>query len=243
MRPGVIAIVTGGSVRHTMVAQCVARLEPPTGSRVEWVSGDGNIAANRNYACEALLMTDGAWLWLLDDDQLFAPDCLRRLLCHLDRPNVDVVVPLVLRRRPPHASTLSAISQSSEGFALQHRPIQVGEQGLIPVDAAGAGGMLIRRAVLERLTRPWFELGRVRSDQLHEDTWFCIKARDAGFHVHADLDTPMGHIAQFAVWPHRVIVQGQPRRDVVHQFVRGALGTLDEIEAAAAAVRGGVENC
>jgi hypothetical protein len=30
--PGIIAIVTGGSIRHTMVAQCLARLAPPAGN-------------------------------------------------------------------------------------------------------------------------------------------------------------------------------------------------------------------
>jgi Glycosyl transferase family 2 len=235
--PGVIAVITGGTIRHTMVAQCLARLQSPPGTRIEWIAGDTNIAANRNYACEALLATDGAWLWMLDDDQLFASDCLSRLLAHLQDPRVDLVVPLVLRRRPPHASTLSAIVEGGDHFTLRTRPVESHEHGLTAVDACGAGGLLIRRRVLERLSRPWFELGRVRSDQLQEDTWFCHKARQAGCRAFCDLETPMGHVAQFAVWPRHRTENGHSVRDIAYQFVRGAIGPLEEIEEAAAADR------
>ena len=238
--PGVIALITGGTVRHAMTMQCIERLHRPTGSRVEVICGGCDVTENRNVAVECLLATDGAWLLQIDDDVLFGGDSLVRLLKHFRNPEVEVVSPLILRRSPPHLSTLCDIR---DGSRLHHRPIAAEETGLIRVGAVGGGFMLTRREVFERVQAPWFQCGRVRPDRLHEDVAFCSRLTG----VYCDLDVAVGHIGSFAVWPRRRVIDGCSVRDVELQFVRGEVGELEAVERCAALCRddeGGIpRNC
>ena len=73
--------------------------------------------------------------------------------------------------------------------------------GLHPVAGSGSGGLLISRKVLNTLKPPYFEVGRVRPDELSEDFWFFHKAREAGFQPYVDFDLALGHITPTAIWP------------------------------------------
>ena len=58
-------------------------------------------------------------------------------------------------------------------------------------DFAQRGGMLmIKRAVFEKLRKPWFETcyREEHDDWLGEDVYFCIRAREAGFGIWVDHD-------------------------------------------------------
>jgi GT2 family glycosyltransferase len=179
----------------------------PPGSRLEWINGSANIAANRNLAVEAMR---GEWLWMLDDDMLFPPDTLTRLLAHFRDPAVEIVVPHCLRRHQPYETVLLEVRAMKD----EHHPprvIQVDERGLIAVYAAGAAGMLVRRRVFDRIAGPWFENGQIDGRHLQEDTWFCYKAQDAGCRVWCDVDTSMGHMFSVAVWPARTAEGWSPQ--------------------------------
>jgi cellulose synthase/poly-beta-1,6-N-acetylglucosamine synthase-like glycosyltransferase len=208
--PGTVAFMTAGLGRYAAAAQCMVALEKPAGATVEWFSGGVNIASNRNVVAAHFA---GDWLCMIDDDQVFTPDLLHRLLRHLANDRVDIVVPLILRRNPPHAPCL-LVSGPPKGARTQVVDVQQGRQpvryflrqmkltnqrGLQAVEAAGSGIMLIRRRVFERVPRPWFES---RGD-LGEDFHFCLKARAAGCGVFCDVDTTAGHVTPVAVWPTR----------------------------------------
>jgi hypothetical protein len=61
--------------------------------------------------------------------------------------------------------------------------------------------MLVRRPVLEAMADPWFETGRISSQEIGEDVYFCDKARDAGFRLWLDLGAKLGHLTTATVWP------------------------------------------
>jgi hypothetical protein len=207
---GTVAFMTTGLGRYTASAQCMVALERPEGTRSQWFSGGVNIGANRNIVAAQFA---GDWLCMVDDDQVFAPDLLVRLLRHLDDDRVDIVVPLIVRRNPPHAPVLLVQAprkgtrtrlvelDGREGpvrFFLQ-KAILANQRGLQRVEAAGSGVMLIRRRVFDRVEPPAFE----RKGELGDDFHFCLKARAAGCGVFCDFGITAGHVTPMAVWPTR----------------------------------------
>lgn len=142
-----------------------------------------DIANGRN---QAVLDAEGEWVWFVDTDMCFAPTTLERLLTH----NVDVVQALVLKRHPPHEPLVW-----EDGPTMQNKYPR-GRPRLIEVQSCGAGGTLYRRKIFETIPGPWFEgiLGT-------EDTTFAAKIKAAGFKLHVDMQTPMGHLTPMVIWP------------------------------------------
>lgn len=196
--PGTVALLCGELGRWTVGQQCFAALDLPHGTIRRIFSSNVNIPDSRN----AMMMScAGEWLAMIDDDQVYSPDLIRRLLRHLRDSRVDIVTPLVLRRDPPHLPVLLGASKHpvDEPFALRQLVLRDTDTGLLEVQATGTGVMLVRRTVIERVPEPWFEFGST----IGEDYQFCMKAQAAGCRIFCDLDTRVGHIIPMAVWPHR----------------------------------------
>lgn len=227
---GTVAFMTAGLGRYAAAAQCMVALEKPAGARVEWFSGGVNVATNRNVVAAHFT---GDWLCMIDDDQVFAPDLLHRLLRHLANDRVDIVVPLILRRNPPYAPCLlvpappkavgGRVVELQEPRSVRYFLEQMkltNQRGLQAVEAAGSGIMLVRRRVFERIPPPWFE----RRGDLGDDFHFCLKARAAGCGVYCDVGTTAGHVAPMAVWPTR---QANGRWSTTFSYVHlGQLGIV-----------------
>lgn len=156
-------------------------------------------AGNRNEITRQALKTTAEWVFYLDDDLLFGPSVLRRLL----ERNVDAVVGISLQRKAPFPPLIYE-DQDDRGWAYP-RPFRTGDKGLVMVKAATSGGLLVRRHVLEAMSDPWWTLGQIEG---HKDGWgddldFCRKLRAAGFTLWCDLDVPFGHITEVVLWPIR----------------------------------------
>jgi glycosyltransferase involved in cell wall biosynthesis len=191
---GTIGVVTADQARYNKFTHSYINLTPPGPIKPIWKSGT-NIAQARN---QILREAVGDWVWFLDDDMTFEPDCLKRLLSW----DVPIVAPLCLMRFPPFPPVTKARWIPERG-TWEKRMIETGDKGLVAVEATGTAGLLLRREVWETLSDPWFEVGRVRPDELGEDLWFCKKAREAGFPIAVDFDTHMGHLTPVEVWPVR----------------------------------------
>jgi len=188
-QPGTIGVISGTLARYPDFSISLISLRRHPETHIEWAASS-NIVANLNAVSEALT---GEWLWIMGDDHQFHPDTLNKLL---DR-DVDIVVPLVLRREPPFAAPVF----KDDGVNLTPWEIVGGRQGLVERDACGNAGMLIRRVVLEKLGAPWWKAGQVRVDMLCEDLHFCREARALGFHVFVDTEVGLGHTMIGTVWP------------------------------------------
>lgn len=158
------------------------------------VLSGGSVAENRNRGCAAMLANPGyAWVFQIDDDQLFAPDVLLRLL-NRER-NV------ICGTTPSRATGAPVIyrfdaAQGARYYGWEELPTS----GIVEGGAGGAC-VLIRRAVLEAMEPPWFALGQFTPDRLDEDFYFYEKARKAGFPPCVDLEAVLGHITAAALWP------------------------------------------
>lgn len=197
--PGLVGVVAQDLARYSAFSISLTGLQTPPGTGIKWQLGP-SIASNTNVLVEALLSTDAAWLFILNDDHAFDGDILIKLLSH----EADIVFPLCLNRMPPYKPVVfSEWADQETGLRnrvdLRDHP----EGGVIPVHSGGAAGMLVYRRVFEYLEAPWFEAGKASNVDLGEDVYFCDKARTAGFTLVADLDAPMGHCTTATVWPVR----------------------------------------
>src|SRR6266498_2105759 len=148
--------------------------QTPPGSKLLWTKGV-DIVGNMNTMVREMR---GEWLWILGDDHVMDPDLLQRLLAR----NVDVVVPLCLKRSPPY----DPVVYSHQNELGEYVGADLPSSGLVEVHAAGSAGMLVSRRVLAELEDPVFE----SHGGLNEDLTFCAKARDAGFRIWCDVDAP-----------------------------------------------------
>lgn len=191
-----MALLSGEQGRYTVAQQCFDALDLPEGTARLRYAGRSNIADARNTIVDTF---SGEWLAMIDDDHVYPPDMLVRLTRHFRNPRVDIVVPLIVRRTMPHQNVLV---RAAENPAKPHETRQLvlkpTDRGLLEIHAAGAGVMVLRRRVFERVARPWFEWGRTS-----EDFAMCLKAQAAGCGIYCDLDTRVGHILPMIVWPAR----------------------------------------
>jgi hypothetical protein len=201
--PGTIGYITSGSARYEDFYVALETTQVPQGTALSRNSSY-NAAENRNTLIPGI---EGDWIWFLDDDHVWESSALMRLLKH----DVDIVVPIYCKRynpfqptifkqfRPPNQSVLYTWQELSE------------LRGLIPIEASGCGGMLVKKHVLDALEPPHFRVGAgngpefadLKPDLMLEDQGFCWRARQAGFKIHCDLNVSFGHIRQSVLVPKR----------------------------------------
>lgn len=221
---GIVGIVAPENSRYTSFWGDVQNLEAPDGVEVKIEYG-GTLGMARNAIVQQFLQTDARWLVMIDDDHAVDAQFLRRWLytheTKLNEPlRYPIVASLYLLRGAPFAPTLYGIRgtdwlleesiaarQGKAGhperryqhFSLKDFP-KTGVVGETldgrPICGAGASGMFVRRDVYERIQPPWYRL-----DEIGEDFYFCEKAMQAGFPIRVDLDSRLGHLAPFAIWP------------------------------------------
>jgi len=178
--------VFSGELCHSDFAVALMHHQTPPGAKLIWTKSV-DIVGNMNSMVRKM---EGDWLWVLGTDHVMDFDLLPRLLEH----DVDVVVPLCLKRSPPYDPVVYS-HQNEDGDYVGYTDLP--ETGLVPIHAAGSAGMLIRRHVLDALEDPVFE----SHGGLNEDLTFCAKVRDAGFGIWCDVDAKLGHIGSLSVWP------------------------------------------
>lgn len=188
--PGTVGVYTDHIARFSDFTVSIASLEVPKDTVFSWARGV-YLAYNTNRFIREM---QGEWLFLMDDDHRFDQDILTRLL-DLD---VDVAVALTSKKFPPYDPVLYRQTGDTEvNYGLETIKMN-GESGVIEVDACGKPGMLIRKNVLDAVGDPWCEFRD--SEQGAEDWDFCLKIRDAGFTIHADLDNRLGHMAPVTIY-------------------------------------------
>lgn len=71
---------------------------------------------------------------------------------------------------------------------------------LLEIDGCGLGCLLIKRRVLEKLTKPWCSFsswdGETKRMNYAEDFSLCEKIKRAGFKIHADTSVVCGHVVK-----------------------------------------------
>lgn len=202
--PGTIAVPTSEIGRYALFTASLAGTMQPPGCSLSMMAS-ASVVENFNAIIRQLRDED-RFVWCLGDDHVWESDALIRLLQVMDdNPDIDVLVPLVVKRNPPWNLVIFHEAGEYEDTGLPRwKPWsweEVPEPGSEPfeIDAAGSAGMLIRREVLDAVGDPWFE--NSGSVILNEDVMFCRKVRQLGFSLYATSDVTMGHLGIFNVRP------------------------------------------
>lgn len=120
-------------------------------------------------------------LLFLDDDMLFPPNVIEKLLSD----DVPLVGGLYFGRNTPHLPIAYHHVEGNQWVAITKW-----KAGLQHVDAIGTGCMLIRRDLLEKMERPYFKF----DDVMGEDMYFCERAKQLGVPVLLDGDVVCKHL-------------------------------------------------
>lgn len=142
-------------------------------------------SAARNNLADRML---GDWLFMLDTDHEFEPDLLARLLHRMNEHNLDVVTGLYQFKTKPHSPVLYGWHEG--GFV----PLAGWKGDLIEVGASGAGSLLVRRTVFDRIRE---ELGERPFDvigQGGEDFGFYHRLRKLGVKAWCDTRVEYRHL-------------------------------------------------
>lgn len=190
--PGLMGVACANQARYTAFYSDFTQLACPPGSRASYVISCMVVSNMNDLARGALELPGGDWLLILGDDHRLPPMFLVRLLERMYREDLDVIVPLCLYRGFPFGPVLYK-GRNADGTWEPIPLTELPDGGLMEVYAAGTGGMVIRRRVLEALGDPVF------GDREGEDLLFCERAREHGFRIHADLDVTIGHITPVAL--------------------------------------------
>lgn len=192
---GTVGVVSGELMRYSEFIRSLHRLELPDGTLLRHACGL-EVARNRNELAKDVA---GEWLFMVDDDQVLLPGTVKQLLRTLREGYFDIVAPLVLRRTPPW-QTVAYLRDPQ----VDATPFEVGfHTGTVEVEAVGTGAILIHKRVFDKLEKPHFRVGQIRSEYMQEDVEFCKRVRAAGFRIGLDTSCPVGHLTTMAVWPGR----------------------------------------
>jgi hypothetical protein len=151
---------------------------------------------SRNRACQIMLEQGADYIFFLDSDVIPPPDTIHKLLRH----NLPIVSGVYHRRSPPHGVP---VMMRPVGQWITHYP----PNQLIEVDVVGAGCLLIRRDLLEKMPpqRPghhWFDWrvhlkgtqGISDGECLSEDFTFNTACKRMGVKIMVDTGIQCKHI-------------------------------------------------
>jgi len=222
MDSAVISYVHPGMV-HAAFVQSMFDVLSVSGDRVERVvsvqSGPLVASARNDLAALFVSAATSDWLWMVDTDQVFAPDTLVRLMDAGAGGAFPIVGALCYRQRREQATaqgqlnfgsdeaepTLYELVDGAEGPDLVQYTVWP-ENTLVEVAATGTGCLLIHRRALEAIAAgwggkrdevwPWFRESTLGRRRLSEDLTFCLRARSAGLKVHVHTGVQVGHMKQ-----------------------------------------------
>jgi glycosyltransferase involved in cell wall biosynthesis len=174
---------------------------PPERSVFKSIVQGNNLVLARN---ELVQRMQGDWLLFIDDDMVWEPDAVRRLVAAREELDLDMLGALCFRRSPPYQPTLYMREGPDKGA---YNFLEKWESDVIEVDATGMAFIIIHKRVFERMAgspMPSLEerikLGPPNvfrwQGVLGEDLRFCQEAKASGSRVFVDTRIPIGHVSE-----------------------------------------------
>lgn len=155
------------------------------------------IHANRNRLADNFFQTDRDWLFMVDNDMVFAPDDVWVLYEEADRrgPGIYGAAYVV------ESGTLVA-GPWERDVPYAYHPLVGLPSKPTEVGVVGAGFTLVHRDVFRAIGGDWYT---ALSPHTGEDVSFCWRAREAGFVPWLVPASNPGHFKQVALYPHEQV--------------------------------------
>ena len=142
------------------------------------------------YARNSLIeRMQGDWLLMLDTDHQFEPDLPGRLLKRMQSYDVDVISAMYQMKDPPHVPVM--YQRQENGFFA---PIGYWEVQMQEIGSAGAGCLLVKRRVFDRIRS---ELGENSFDIIppfSEDHSFFQRLHKLGIKAYGAMNVECNHL-------------------------------------------------
>lgn len=189
-KPKILVALTGQRMIFTRTAFSLiqAALNAKTYEFDFYMEMGCEIASSRNRLAQAARDRKADYLLFVDYDMYFPPKAIDGLL----KANKDIIGAAYNFRSDELKSTAVPL-----GETVSPSPDFI-PQELFKCEALGAGFLLIKTSVFDKVSAPWFMFGYKPDGTLHygEDTYFCQMAIKAGFEVWADATLEVKHIGE-----------------------------------------------
>ncbi len=196
--------------RFSTFHECLHRLKRPEGTEI-YFRYNNSVAQARNHIVKAGLADGCDTFFFLDDDMLFQPDVLMRLLARPEsmvlgltmmRCQQDGIYPPIWSEKRLKAEVPGMPKGTGHWLWEPVSQIVTGANGMMPLVSGTGGGVLIRRAVFDSVRYPWWDMGQYNPEMFYEDISLYEKAADAGFQLWGDPSVRFGHYDPVVIWPH-----------------------------------------
>lgn len=161
----------------------------------ELIKYDAATVSYHSFARNSLVDNmQGDWLFMLDTDATFDPDLLARMLNKMDKFGIDVLAGLYLYKSHPHppvAYNYDPVKKEKRMLADWQK-----DADLIPIKSAGAGALLVRRSVYDRIKAETGEspFDIYKDGLLSEDHSFFERCWNLKIKVYAAPDIWVNHL-------------------------------------------------
>jgi glycosyltransferase involved in cell wall biosynthesis len=156
---------------------------------------------------EAVQRMRGDWLLFIDDDMVWKPDAIGRLVKSAEELQADILGALTYRRSAPHSPTMFMREMPHDGG---YNFLESWDKDVIEVDATGMAFVIINKRVFEAIAGgpmpPYEERAGGNPPNffrwegtLGEDLRFCQDARSAGARIFVDTRIEVGHMAEVEI--------------------------------------------
>lgn len=160
------------------------------------------IGVNRNRLVDiALGDPHTTHVLFVDTDMILPHDMIARFLKFMELDNVDVMTGIYYQKNVPFRST--QFLEFTDKKFVRLRVADYPEGDLTKVESSGAGALLIKREVFEKIKPPYFEfiLTNGGLNYLGEDIYFFRKTEEAGLGLYVDTSIIAQHINGTMIFP------------------------------------------
>lgn len=178
-----LAILTMGTVRKELALKLIRWCkETPHDIFIEFTE-EKPCAHARNNIVKKFLESDNQWLLMIDEDVVPS----RNPLTMIEFDKNICVAPCPIYQ---YGVRWNIYRLDKKGY---WQPIKL-EKGLIEIDAAGTGCVLLKRKVLEKIRAPFErEFNEDGTEKLGLDLAFSKKAKESGFKIFASCEHRCSH--------------------------------------------------
>lgn len=200
-----VGIVTAGELRAELV-QSILLAREETAYQHIWIKINGPyMDMGRNDVVRHFLEEcDDEWLLFVDSDIAFQSGQIDQLIKSADHELRPIVGGLYYSMFGDRGKLAVAYDYTDKAYGspaeLTQEQIENAPEDLIPVDAVGAGFLLLSRPFLEAFGEhwgppsPWFAEVPINGVQSGEDLTFCMRAKDMGYQVYLNRACKVDHL-------------------------------------------------
>lgn len=177
------------------------------GATVDFNIVQGSILTSQRNECVQRMRGD--WILFIDDDMVWQPNAIQRIVAVRDEHDLDMVGGLCFRRADPYQPTLYMREQPNEGA---YNFLESWQDGVVEVDATGCAFLLIHKRVFEMIAGgpmpPHAERTRMGGPPpnffrwegtMGEDLRFCQDAKAAGARIWVDTRIEIEHVSEVRI--------------------------------------------